>query len=94
MPVTADDVVTMDDVLAPGYGRLNPMTLEALRLTASKEGLILDPVYTGKVMAGIIHRIRKNAYANADNVLFIHTGGHPALFAYEPEITKALENDA
>ncbi|HIM77620.1 MAG TPA: D-cysteine desulfhydrase family protein [Rhodospirillales bacterium] len=92
MPVKADDVVTMDDVLAPGYGQLNPMALEALRLTASKEGLILDPVYTGKVMAGIIHRIRKGVYAEDDNVLFIHTGGHPALFAYEPEITKALDN--
>lgn len=94
MPVTADDVVTMDDVLAPGYGQLNSMTLEALRLTASKEGLILDPVYTGKVMAGMIHRIREGTYSDGDNVLFIHTGGHPALFAYEPEITKALENEA
>ena len=91
MPVTAGDVITMDDVLAPGYGQLNPMTLEALRLVASKEGLILDPVYTGKVVAGLIHRIRDGAYAECDNVLFIHTGGHPALFAYEPEITKALD---
>lgn len=94
MPITADDVITMDDVLAPGYGQLNSMTLEALRLTASKEGLILDPVYTGKVMAGMIHRIREGGYAGDENVLFIHTGGHPALFAYEPEITKALDNDA
>jgi D-cysteine desulfhydrase/L-cysteate sulfo-lyase len=94
MPVTDEDVITMDDVLAPGYGQLNPMTLEALRLTASKEGLILDPVYTGKVMAGMIHRIREGVYGGNDNVLFIHTGGHPALFAYEPEITEALENNA
>jgi D-cysteine desulfhydrase/L-cysteate sulfo-lyase len=94
MPVKAADVITMDDVLAPGHGQLNPMTLEALRLTASKEGLILDPVYTGKVMAGMIHRIREGVYTGDDNVLFIHTGGHPALFAYEPEITKALDNDA
>ena len=94
MPVTDEDVITMDDVLAPGYGQLNPMTLEALRLTASKEGLILDPVYTGKVMAGMIHRIREGVYGGNDNVLFIHTGGHPALCAYEPEITEALENNA
>jgi 1-aminocyclopropane-1-carboxylate deaminase/D-cysteine desulfhydrase-like pyridoxal-dependent ACC family enzyme len=94
MPVTTGEVITMDDVLAPGYGLLNPMTLEALRLVASTEGLILDPVYTGKVIAGLIHRIRNGVYAGEDNVLFIHTGGHPALFAYEPEITKALDNDA
>ena len=94
MPVTDEDVITMDDVLAPGYGQFNPMTLEALRLTASKEGLILDPVYTGKVMAGIIHRIRDGVYTRDDNVLFIHSGGHPALFAYEPEITKALDGDS
>jgi len=92
MPVTTDDVTTTDETLAPGYGQLNAMTLEALRLVASTEGLILDPVYTGKVMAGIIHRIRQGVYAGGDNVLFIHTGGHPALFAYEPEITKALDN--
>jgi 1-aminocyclopropane-1-carboxylate deaminase/D-cysteine desulfhydrase-like pyridoxal-dependent ACC family enzyme len=94
MPVTFEDVITTDDALAPGYGQLNPMTLEALRLVASTEGLILDPVYTGKVIAGLIHRIRDGVYADDDNVLFIHTGGHPALFAYEPEITKALDNDA
>ena len=91
LPVGHADVVTMDEVLAPGYGQLNEMTLEALQLTASKEGLILDPVYTGKVFAGLIHRIRKGAYASDDNVLFIHTGGQPALFAYEPEITLALD---
>ena len=94
MPVTFEDVITTDDALAPGYGQLNPLTLEALRLVASTEGLILDPVYTGKVMAGLIHRIRDGVYADDDNALFIHTGGHPALFAYEPEITKALDNDA
>ena len=94
MPVTFEDVITTDDALAPGYGQLNPMTLEALRLVASTEGLILDPVYTGKVIAGLIHRIRDGVYADDDNVLFIHTGGQPGLFAYEPEITKALDNDA
>ena len=92
MPVSDGDVVAVDAVLAPGYGQLNEMTLEALQLTASKEGLILDPVYTGKVFAGLIHRIRGSAYKSNDNVLFIHTGGQPALFAYEPEITQALDD--
>jgi len=91
LPVTEADVITEHPSLAPGYGQLNPMTLEALQLAASKEGLILDPVYTGKVMAGLIHRVRNGAYADEANVLFIHTGGQPALFAYETELTRALD---
>ncbi len=91
IPFDQTDVRTMDATLAPGYGQLNDMTLEALKLAASKEGLILDPVYTGKVFAGMIHRVRQNDYSPSDNVLFIHTGGQPALFAYEPDITRALD---
>ncbi len=89
--VTLSDIILNDVPLAPGYGRLNPLTIEALKLTASLEGLILDPVYTGKVMAGIIDRIRTNTYPPDMNILFLHTGGQPALFAYEPELTAALE---
>jgi len=92
-PVSDADILCMDDTLAPGYGQLNSKALEALRLAASKEGLILDPVYTGKVMAGMVHRIRDGAYASDSNVLFLHTGGHPALFAYETELTKALDGN-
>jgi len=91
LPVTNEDVITTDATLAPGYGQLNAMTLEALQLAASKEALILDPVYTGKVFAGMIHRIRHGGYPSDANVLFIHTGGQPALFAYEPEITQAMD---
>lgn len=89
--VTADDVVVTDITLAPGYGQLNAKTLEALKLAAATEGLILDPVYTGKVMAGLIDRVRTQTYRDEANVLFMHTGGQPALFAYEPLLTKALD---
>lgn len=92
--VTAEDMVLTDVALAPGYGQLNDRTIEALKLAASKEGLILDPVYTGKVMAGLIDRVRTKAYGNDDNVLFIHTGGQPALFAYEPLLSQALAREA
>jgi len=91
-PVSESDVVTMDATLTPGYGLLNEMTLEALQLAASKEGLIIDPVYTGKVFAGMIHRVRHGMYSPNTNVMFLHTGGQPALFAYEPEISRALGN--
>ena len=89
--VTADDIILNDVPLAPGYGQLNPLTIEAIKLAASKEGLLLDPVYTGKVMAGMIDRVRGNVYAKNANILFLHTGGQPALFAYEPELTAALD---
>jgi D-cysteine desulfhydrase/L-cysteate sulfo-lyase len=89
--VTPDDIILNDVPLAPGYGQLNPLTIEALKLAASLEGLLLDPVYTGKVLAGIIDRTRTNVYAKSMNVMFLHTGGQPTLFAYEPELTAALE---
>jgi D-cysteine desulfhydrase/L-cysteate sulfo-lyase len=89
--VTTNDIILNDVPLAPGYGRLNPLTIEALQLAAGLEGLLLDPVYTGKVMAGMIDRVRTNTYVNVTNVLLLHTGGQPALFAYEPELTAALE---
>ena len=82
-----------DTTLAPGYGQLNAKTLEALKLAAGSEGLILDPVYTGKVMAGLIDRVRAHAYRDEANILFMHTGGQPALFAYEPLLTKALDGN-
>lgn len=89
--VTPEDVVVNDVSLAPGYGQVNDGTIEALKLAAGKEALLLDPVYTGKVMACLIHRIRSGAYANSANILFLHTGGQPSIFAYEPQLTKALD---
>lgn len=78
-PVVQADVLLDDSVLAPGYGQLNPAVAQAIRLTAQYEGLFLDPVYTGKVMAGLIARAPR---LQGQRVLFWHTGGQPALFAY------------
>ena len=80
-PVAPQRVRLVDDTLAPGYGRLNPETLDAMRLFAQKEGLILDPVYTGKAAAALVGRIRAQE-ALAAPVVFLHTGGTPALFGY------------
>ncbi len=71
-----------DAVLAPGYGRLNEAVREAMALAAGHEGLLLDPVYTGKAMAGLIAHVRTGRIAPGSRVLFVHTGGQPALFAY------------
>ena len=78
----AGGVDVSDAVLAPGYGRLNEAVREAMALAARHEGLLLDPVYTAKAMAGLIAHVRSGRIAPGSRVLFVHTGGQPALFAY------------
>jgi D-cysteine desulfhydrase family pyridoxal phosphate-dependent enzyme len=78
--VNSDDICLTDVSLAPGYGQLNDATVEALKLTAQCEGLFLDPVYTAKAMAALLHLARQHEVSG--NVLFWHTGGQPALFGY------------
>jgi len=86
--VEAEDVVTCDAYFAPGYGQLNAPTVRAIDLAARCEALILDPVYTGKVLAGVIRRAEETGPDH--NILFIHTGGSPAAFAYSAALTEAL----
>jgi len=82
--VEDEDVVVVDKYLPPGYGKLNRETLTAVALAAQREGLILDPVYTGKTMAAALDRARESD--PAESLLFVHTGGTPALFAYGSDI--------
>ncbi|SDZ66715.1 D-cysteine desulfhydrase [Pseudomonas sp. NFIX28] len=70
-----------DEYFAPRYGEPNAGTLAALKLLASQEGLLLDPVYTGKAMAGLLDGIGRQRFDDGP-ILFLHTGGAPALFAY------------
>lgn len=71
-----------DDYLGDGYGILSETEREAITLLAQKEGVLLDPVYTGRAMGGLIDLIRWGAFTRGQRVLFWHTGGSPALFAY------------
>jgi len=87
--VTADDVHVTDAFLAPGYGVPNRATLDAIVTAAQTEALLLDPVYTGKSMAGCMHRARQLGKSDG-NLLFLHTGGVPAIFAYQGAIENAL----
>ena len=80
--VRRDQVVADSDYVGPGYGLPAPDTLEAIRLFAGTEGILLDPVYTGKAAAGLIALVREGRFAADDNVVFLHTGGAQALFAY------------
>lgn len=83
-PVTSDDIRITDETFAPGYGKLNDQTLDAIDLCARREGLLLDPVYTGKSMAVCLNHVR-NAQKN-QSTLFVHTGGTPGLFGYSKEL--------
>ena len=76
-----DDVLANDHYCKAGYGVLTEAEREAVRLFAKYEGLLLDPVYTGRAAAGLIDLIRKGFFRKEDTVLFWHTGGQPALFA-------------
>ncbi|MBV8041616.1 D-cysteine desulfhydrase [Pluralibacter sp.] len=80
------DIVLWDDYFAPGYGTPNDEGMEAVKLLASLEGILLDPVYTGKAMAGLIDGITQKRFKDDGPILFVHTGGAPALFAYHPHV--------
>jgi len=81
------DVSVYGEFLGPGYGRLTPEAREAIRLVARTEGLVLDPVYTGKAMAALIEHIRAGWVGPEETVVFLHTGGAAAIFAYSRELT-------
>ncbi len=76
-------ILVEDGYVGKGYGLPAPSTLEAISLAARLEGLLLDPVYSGKGMAGLIGAIRAGKFKPSDNILFVHTGGSAALYAYE-----------
>lgn len=80
------DILLWDDYFAPGYGTPNEEGMEAVKLLARLEGILLDPVYTGKAMAGLIDGIAQKRFKDEGPILFVHTGGAPALFAYHPHV--------
>ncbi len=76
-------VMADDGYVGPGYGQPTTAMVEAINLTARTEGILLDPVYSGKGMAGLIGLIRQGAFAADETIVFLHTGGAAALFAYQ-----------
>jgi len=82
----ADEIESHDDYIGERYGVVTEAGNEALKLMARTEGIILDPVYSSKALAGLIDHIRNNRLGPDDTVLFIHTGGMPALFAYADDL--------
>ncbi len=80
--VAESDLVTDQNYIGPGYGIPTDACLEAIRLLAQSEGILLDPVYTAKAMAGLIDHVRRRTLDPSSSVVFVHTGGVPALFAH------------
>ena len=81
--IPREAVTCFDEYVGPGYSLPTPGMAEAVRLVARTEGILLDPVYTGKTMAGLIDLVRKGFFKKDDIVLFVHTGGSPALYVYQ-----------
>jgi L-cysteate sulfo-lyase len=84
--ICEEDLILRTDYLGEGYGIVGDPEREAIALAARYEGILLDPVYTGRAMAGLLAMIRNEEITRKDTVLFWHTGGTPALFAYTKEL--------
>lgn len=87
LEMTASAPITLwDEYFGPQYGMPNEEGMEAIKLLARLEGIFLDPVYTGKAMAGLIEGISQKRFRREGPIAFVHTGGSPALFAYHPSV--------
>lgn len=81
-PVPAEAVEANCDYVGAGYGQPTPGMVEAVRMLAQLEGIFLDPVYSGKGMAGLMDLVRKGTFGPGENLVFLHTGGSSGLFGY------------
>jgi L-cysteate sulfo-lyase len=80
--VGRDDVLVDDRWVGEGYGVPTGSMVDAVRLVAATDGILLDPVYSGKGFAGLLGGIAEGRFAETDNVVFVHTGGSAGLFGY------------
>jgi L-cysteate sulfo-lyase len=88
--VEKNDIVVFDEYLGEGYGEVNREVAEAIRLMSMKEGIFLDPVYTGKAMVALMDLVKKGYFQKENNVVFFHTGGTAALFPNKHKLGKLL----
>ncbi len=85
-----DRLNVMDEALPPGYGKLSGGTRAAMDKMARTEGIFLDPVYTAKTFAGLLHLVNAGKIQTEQKVVMVHTGGLPALFGYQNELVDKL----
>lgn len=88
--VSHDRVKVWDGALAPGYGQIGPVSMNAMTMMARSEGLVLDPVYTAKAFAPVIELVKSGEISQGSKVLFVHTGGLASLFAYQTDLVRQL----
>lgn len=91
--VSGADYDVSDQYVGAHYGVSSEKGLAAVRLAARTEGLLLDPVYTGKAMSGLIGLAEEGRFRNSTGVVFWHTGGLPALFAFEEDLLRASSTE-
>ena len=80
-----------EEYVGPAYGALTSGCLEAIELLARTEGILLDPAYSGKSMSGLIDHVRQGRLTSGQDIVFIHTGGTPALFAYSERLGEQID---
>lgn len=88
------DIIVDDRVLNPGYGQMNEPVMDAIIDSAQLEALLLDPVYSGRTMAGLVSLVKRGIINKGETVLFIHTGGLPSIFAYQTELMAGMRDRA
>lgn len=86
-----EDLKVIDEYIGEGYGIVDKEIVDCIRKVSEKEGIFLDPVYTGKAMRGMLDLIDKGYIKKGERVIFIHTGGLPALFSYKEKMEKFME---
>ena len=89
--IKPDQIDLTDDYVGPAYGVATPACLEAIKLLARSEGILLDHAYSGKSMSGLIDHVRQGRLTRDQNVVFVHTGGTPALFACSEQLARDIE---
>ncbi|MBP7707806.1 MAG: D-cysteine desulfhydrase family protein [Candidatus Aminicenantes bacterium] len=94
LEVLPGDVVVFDEYLGEGYGKVDRGVAEVIRLVFQTEGIVLDPVYTAKAMVGLIDLVKTGFFNPTDKVVFVHTGGTPALFPNRDKIFEFLMDKA
>lgn len=93
IPIATGAFDLSEDQVGPGYAKFDPRTFEAMRLLASTEGVLLDPVYTGKAFTGLLDRLARGFFPAGSSVLFIHTGGVANLFRFSEELSHSFSTD-
>ena len=94
LDVRPEDIVVFDEYIGDGYGIVDREVAETIRLVFQTEGIVLDPVYTAKAMAGLIDLVKTGFFKTTDRIVFVHTGGTAALFPYREKIVGYLAGKA